>query len=74
MLLDKRASHSPYTCHPDRNQLSRIGNGEKGTASLVTQQHYYADLHISIDEDIKRIETSITFKNLCLGLERWLRG
>lgn len=31
-----------------------------GVASLVTQQCYYADLCISIDKDIQRIETSIT--------------
>lgn len=30
-----------------------------GVVSVVTQQCYYADLLISIDEDIQRIETSI---------------
>ena len=37
--------------------LARLGTG---AASLVTQQHYYVNLHISIDEDIQRIEDSIT--------------
>ena len=37
--------------------LAALGTG---AASLVTQQHYYVDLHTSVDEDIQRIEASIT--------------
>ena len=52
MLLDKREPVTALTLAIlMRTSLAGLGTG---AASLVTQQHYYMDLHISIDEDIHR--------------------